>query len=80
MFETFPAPVRGAAKSWTFFPFCVTGRESGGDGASGEAINTHRTDVTENPQIDDEILKIFVLHMYLSTAFLQIELISITNI
>ena len=26
-----------------------------------EAINTHRTDVTENPQIDDVILKIFVL-------------------
>ena len=34
-----------------------------------KAINTHRTDVTENPQIDDVILKIFVLHMYLSTAF-----------
>ena len=25
-----------------------------------KAINTHRTDVTENPQIDDVILKIFV--------------------
>ena len=44
-----------------------------------KAINTHRTDVTENLQIDDVILKIFVLHMYLSCV-LQIELISITNI
>ena len=30
VFETFPAPVRGAALSWPFFPFCVTGRGSGG--------------------------------------------------
>ena len=39
----------------------------------GEAINTHRTAVTENPQIDDVILKIFVLHMYLSTAFCKLN-------
>ena len=38
-----------------------------------EAINTHRTDVAENPQIDDVILKIFVLHMYLSTAFCKLN-------
>ena len=37
-----------------------------------EAINAHRTDVTENPQIDDVILKIFVLHIYLSTAFCKL--------
>ena len=38
-----------------------------------KAVNTHRTDVTENPQIDDVILKIFVLHMYLSTAFCKLN-------
>ena len=34
VFETFPAPVRGSRLVLDFFPFYVTGRGSGGDGAS----------------------------------------------